>query len=317
MDCFANITIMSQNVHKSGKTVHNLLEQYANGADILFIQEAPFRLIRKTTSTTSEEGDDVVGPPIHVAWQVVNCFDRHPKTQVCAYVNQRTLSKYQLSLDAAANTEPNILFFTLSSCLSGHSATFTNVYNPPQTADRAVKTLLRLMPLIKDLRILIGDFNIKSVEWDPSYPRTHELAANLMAACTVQDLDLVNDDGEPTWHHAEHQSSVLDLLFVSSAWLRNSRVLFQNDKLHRGSSDHSVLRLSLGKIDHGTGKQFIPSNSDEEEAFVLTIYDALVDAALSSSLGAQASFDQLYERIALAWSSNAKMPKAGSNPTHW
>ena len=45
MDCFANITVLSQNVHKSGKTVKNLLEQYANAADILFIQEAPFRHI--------------------------------------------------------------------------------------------------------------------------------------------------------------------------------------------------------------------------------------------------------------------------------
>ena len=45
MNCFTNIKIMSQNVHKSGKTVHNLLEQYSNGTDILFIQEAPFCLI--------------------------------------------------------------------------------------------------------------------------------------------------------------------------------------------------------------------------------------------------------------------------------
>ena len=142
MDCFANIKILSQNVHKNGKTVHNLLEQYANGTDILFIQEAPFCLIRKTISTTSEEGDDVVGPPIHAAWQVVNCFDRHLKTQVCSYVNRRTLSKFQLSLDAAINTEPNALFFTLSSCLGGHSASFANIYNPPRTADGTVKALL-------------------------------------------------------------------------------------------------------------------------------------------------------------------------------
>ena len=42
MDCFTNIIVLSQNVHKSGKTVKNLLEQYANAADILFIQEALF-----------------------------------------------------------------------------------------------------------------------------------------------------------------------------------------------------------------------------------------------------------------------------------
>ena len=45
MDCFANIAVLSQNVHKSGKTVKNLLEQYASSADIIFIQEATFPLI--------------------------------------------------------------------------------------------------------------------------------------------------------------------------------------------------------------------------------------------------------------------------------
>ena len=115
--------------------------------------------------------------------------------------------------------EPNVLLFTLSSCLGGHSTTFGNVYDPPRSTDRSVKALLRLMPLVKDLKLLVSDFNIKSVKWDPSYPRTHELTADLMATCTIQDLDLVNDDGEPTWHHKQHWGSVLDLLFVSSAWL--------------------------------------------------------------------------------------------------
>ena len=173
-------------------------------------------------------------------------------------------------------------------------------------ADHVVKALLCLMPLIQDLKFLTGNFNIRSVEWDPSYPRTHKLAADLMAACTVQDLDLVNDDGEPTWHHKRHQGSVLDLLFVSNAWLHNSRVIFQNNSLHRGSSDHSVFCLTLGKLQCGADKQFIPADSDEEEAFVLAIYDALILAASSTSLGAQASFDQLYDRIALTWSTNAK-----------
>ena len=131
MDCFANIAVLSQNVHKSRKTVKNLLEQYASAADIIFIQEAPFPHIRKIISTTSEEGDDVIGPPIHAVWQAIHCFERHPKTQVCSYVNRRLLSRFQLSLDLAINMEPNVLLFTLSSCLGGHSATFGNVYNPP------------------------------------------------------------------------------------------------------------------------------------------------------------------------------------------
>ena len=105
MDCFTNIVVLSQNVHKSRKTVKNLLKQYANAADIIFIQEAIFPLIRKTISTTSEEGDDVVGPPIHAAWQAIHCFERHPKTQVCSYVNWWLLSRFQLCPSTRPSTQ--------------------------------------------------------------------------------------------------------------------------------------------------------------------------------------------------------------------
>ena len=209
MDCFSNIIVLTQNVHKSGKTVKNLLEQYANAADILFIQEAPFPHIQKTVSTTSEEGDVVDGPPIHAAWQAVHCFERHPKTQVCSYVNCRLLSRFQLSLDLAINTEPNVLLLTLSSCLGAHSATFGNVYNPPRSADHAVKALLRLMPLVKDLKLLVGDFNIKSVEWDPpptlghmsSPPTSWPLAPSriwILSTTMESPLSTMNSTGAPS-----------------------------------------------------------------------------------------------------------------------
>ena len=70
-------------------------------------------------------------------------------------------------------------------------------------------------------------------------------------------------------------------------------------------------------LDHGTGNQFIPMDSDEEESFMLAIYDTLIQTAASASLSVQATFDWLYDQIALVWNANAKMPKAGSNPTHW
>lgn len=142
MDSFANLTILSQNVHKSGKATKNLLEQHANSCDILFTQEAFFSHICKTISITSEEGDDVLGPPIHVAWQVIHFFDKQPDTQVCAYVNRWLLTKLQISTDASLNVNPNILIFTLAGKLGGQSASFANIYNHPKTRDVAVKTLL-------------------------------------------------------------------------------------------------------------------------------------------------------------------------------
>ena len=73
----------------------------------------------------------------------------------------------------------------------------------------------------------------------------------------------------------------------------------------------------LGTIDHGAGKQFIPADSDEEEVFVLAVYNALIQTIASAPLGIQATFDRLYNQIALAWNANTKTSKAGSNPTHW
>ena len=50
---------------------------------------------------------------------------------------------------------------------------------------------------------------------------------------------------------------------------------------------------------------------------MLAIYGALIQTTVSAPLGIQATFDQLYDQIALTWNTNAKTPKAGSNPTHW
>ena len=63
---------------------------------------------------------------------------------------------------------------------------------------------------ITDLRVLVGDFNIHSMDWDPSYPRGHKLASDILAVCTLQSLTLVNDDSEPTWHHKKWGGLVLD-----------------------------------------------------------------------------------------------------------
>ena len=76
-----------QNVQKSRKTMHDLLETLKNSIDFLFIQEAPIHFIRKIPSTTSELGDDLIGPVIHRSWQCVDNRSVHPQSQVAIYVN--------------------------------------------------------------------------------------------------------------------------------------------------------------------------------------------------------------------------------------
>jgi hypothetical protein len=318
MNLFTNLNIMSQNVHKGGIHVQNILDQYSNGYDILLLQEAPFsKNIRHTTSTTSELGDIIAGPPIHTAWQAVHFFDKHPSTQVCTYINRRLLSDLQISTDPRLNTHHNILCFSLSSHTGGTSPSFVNVYNPPKMANSAAKTLIDMLPHFSDLRILAGDFNIKSSEWQPLYPKFHLLAADLLASCGSIDLTLVNDDGTPTWHHKTHPSSVLDLFFCYDPWLQLNRVVFENDKFNRGTSDHSALHFRLGVRVARPGQQYIPKETDEEAAFISEIREALLCAAQHHRHSALNTFDNLGKAVAAAWTKNAKTSKAGSNPMPW
>ena len=77
-----------QNVHKSQTHTHALLDSLQNGINILFIQEAHFGLIRKTVSTTHEQGNDVTGPIIHHAWKCIDKYQYFPNTQVAIYINK-------------------------------------------------------------------------------------------------------------------------------------------------------------------------------------------------------------------------------------
>lgn len=86
VDTISNLSFLCQNIHKSRKATHNLLEQYVDSTDIIFVQEAYFSIFRHTTSTTSELSDLVTSLVIHAAWQEVHLYNKYPSTQVCIYI---------------------------------------------------------------------------------------------------------------------------------------------------------------------------------------------------------------------------------------
>ncbi|KAF9470545.1 hypothetical protein BDN70DRAFT_781131, partial [Pholiota conissans] len=65
------IRVLSFNVARSSLLVNVLLEIHRNHFDILFIQEPPWSLIRKTVSSSNRDGDDVIGAPKHPEWIIV------------------------------------------------------------------------------------------------------------------------------------------------------------------------------------------------------------------------------------------------------
>ena len=142
VDTIGNLSFLCQNIHKSRKATHDLLEQHVDSTDIIFIQEAYFSTFRHTTSTTSELGDPVTGPVIHAAWQEVHLYNMHPSTQVCIYVRRSLLTCFCLSAHNNSFIDPNVLALTLADKLTHCEATVICVYNTPKTNDRAVKALL-------------------------------------------------------------------------------------------------------------------------------------------------------------------------------
>ena len=166
-----------------------------------------------------------------------------------------------------------------------------------------------------DLLLLQGDFNLHSPDWDPQVLHAPQIATDLMATLTLSELTLVNDDGLPTWHHKHNKPAVLDLLFVANPLLRRCSCDFQNDKLGRGATDHSLLHLWIRRRSKVPGQQYIPQDSDEEEAFIAGVKQSVTQAVHGAHV--QDIFDQLYDGIAKAWNSNAKTYKDSANPTRW
>src|SRR5262249_27103986 len=71
--------------------VETLLETVKDEVDILFIQEPPWRLIRRTVSSSNTEGDPVIGAPLHPDWvsMVRSVSDTESPPRVMAFVHNR------------------------------------------------------------------------------------------------------------------------------------------------------------------------------------------------------------------------------------
>ena len=215
-NCLTGFKFLFQNVHKSRKTTHDLLEIHAGGTDFIFIQEANFGLVRHTISTTSEEGDPVVGPVHHKAWECVQKSETYTSTQVTIYVNKRILTTFSIFVDPHRIPHPNVLAIDISRILDSVTSTIINLYNPPQSGNSAVHHLIRALQS-DDLNpaMIQSDFNLHHVEWEPEREQLNDsIAEELLETITEKDMDLVNNDGDATWHHPDGRGSVLDLVLL-------------------------------------------------------------------------------------------------------
>jgi hypothetical protein len=167
----SHMRYLFQNVHKSRKTVHDLLDSRQNAIDILFIQEAPINFIRKVPSASNPEGDDLKGPVHHKAWQ---CIDRRltfDDSAVAIYLNKRIMTTHQAIVNDSPMIHKDVLVVQVTSNkLKNMDFTLVNVYNRPGAGNKAVLSLLQVAPTIANIAVIQGDFNLHSPLWDE---RTH------------------------------------------------------------------------------------------------------------------------------------------------
>ena len=298
-----------QNVHKSRKTVHDLLDSRRNAIDIMFIQEAPINFVRKVPSATNPEGDDLVGPVIHKAWVCVDRRLAFPNSAIAIYVNKRLTSSYQLFPVERPNIHQDVLFLHLKhNFLKGHDFTVSNVYNRPGTCNAAVSSFMEALPSFPDLAVVKGDFNLHSPIWDDTVTKGSPMALALYVGLSEAGLNLMNDDYHPTWTNRRGSQSVIDLLFVNDRLLTHEPVV-EVSLDGRGRSDHAILSCLFGSQVAKAGRPYIAKDSDEEDEFCFYLGSALASLpGLLSTMSVEETCQQLSQLIRDKWDSLAKTP---------
>ena len=195
-----------------------------------------------------------------------------------------------------------------SNKLKNMDFTIVNVYNRPGAGNKAVLSLLQVAPTIANIAVIQGDFNLHSPLWDECITRGSGLATELFNTLSDCSLNLVNDEGAPTWTNGKGSSSVIDLLFC------NDRLVALDPLLDvslddRGRSDHALISLIFGRQLPRLGRPFITKDSEEEDSWCDTVgalLSALTEFINNDNFESTCAF--LVQEMTDKWNELAKTP---------
>ncbi|KAF8657428.1 hypothetical protein AX14_007880, partial [Amanita brunnescens Koide BX004] len=186
--------------------------------------------------------------------------------------------------------------------------TLINVYNRPGSGNKAILSLLQAVPAITNVAVVQGDFNLHSPLWNERITRGSGLATELFNGLSDCSLNLVNDEGAPTWTNGKGSSSVIDLLFC------NDRLITLDPFLDvslddRGRSDHALISLLFGRQTPCPGRPFIPKDSKEEDSWcdlIGSLLSALTDFVNTENVEDTCAF--LVQEMTAKWDQLTKTP---------
>ena len=186
--------------------------------------------------------------------------------------------------------------------------TLINVYNRPGSGNRAVLSLLQVVPTITNIAIIQGDFNLHSPLWDERITKGSGLATELFNDLSDCSLNLVNDEGDPTWTNGKGSYSVIDLLFCND-WLVALDPLLDVSFDDRGRSNHALISLIFGRQIPWPGRPFILKDSEEEDSWcdlVGSLLSTLTGFVNNGNIEDTCNF--LTRKMMTKWAELAKTP---------
>ncbi|KAF8718447.1 hypothetical protein AX14_011825, partial [Amanita brunnescens Koide BX004] len=173
-----------------------------------------------------------------------------------------------------------------------------NVYNPPKTNNSAVRSLIGILPQLRDAIIIQGDFNLPSGIWDPARNNSSPLSIDLFNHLSDEGFGLCNDEGAPTWTNRRGSFSVLDLVFIKDSISTLEPDIFVNMD-GRGRSDHALISFAFSSTEHWD------------------LAESIQQRANSSSNDIEALTAAIGQDILDSWNRNSKPPRIGSTSITW
>jgi len=262
-----NLKIFLQNVRKNSLIINTILKTH-NYFDIILIQEPPWSEIRKIPSTTSCDGDSLMGTCHHPNWIA---FARTPSSsndfpRVITYINIHLSSLCFLLRKDIFNHHDISLISFINNDVCHY---ILNVYF--NSSHLALKYLKDTEVNIDNVLLMTGDFNIRDSLWDPSFPFHSLISNDLIMIADSFDLALSSPTNPGPTRFSDtvgESNSVIDLMFLryGSAELDNHSILPDS----RLSSDHVPLLIDIpifNEIIH-TSKLTIYSKSEQETEFI-------------------------------------------------
>ena len=275
---------VTYNAQKSRKNVHYFLEKHMDDVDIVFVQEPPWRFMKKVPSSNNKDGDDYEHTVSHREFIIIGAAKEN---RVMTYIHKKW-KHLTLKLNMSVANHSDIQCVELS-MPNGDIICFLNVYNDPDQF-KALEYLEQRFDTMPDIHVMTGDFNLHHPVWDTQVDfaghQKHREQAEELLAITYGGLhlDLATDpQGRNTWslHRRDQKDSIIDLVFIGDGYTLIGAPEPTKDSWM--NSDHSPVFFKLNIETYTPRKPHLKCGSKEAVNFVDHVCKAL-DAAMPTGL---------------------------------